>query len=219
MSLSSQPLLRDIHVAPGWRSQHHCLQTEAISISTAFWWAVDIWEDSAGSFPESITVRFAISFCSKVLLDHLKGQSPFLSISILVMTYLSKGTWNNTKKDMSQGLESRIQQELRVPKLYFCETWATKLPSVVIVQADIFMSRSWWEFYFSGHLTHCSVIYKVLIAWFQLHRKSPFLLQWTSIRGSWLSFKGTQIKTITILNVHLNQKTYKGVTQSIERKK
>ena len=29
----------------------------------------------------------------------------------------------------------------RVPKLYFFETWATKLPSVVIVQADIFMSR------------------------------------------------------------------------------
>ena len=105
----------------------------------------------------------------------------------------------------------------RVPKLYFCETWATKLPRVVIVQADIFMSRS-WEFYFSGHLTHCSVIYKVLIAWFQLHRKSPFLLQWTSIRGSWLSFKRTQVKTIITLNMHLNQKTHKGVTQSIERK-
>ena len=26
-------------------------------------------------------------------------------------------------------------------KLYFCETRATKLPRVVIVQADIFMSR------------------------------------------------------------------------------
>ena len=37
------------------------------------------------------------------------------------------------------------------------------------------------------------------------------------MRGSWLSFKGTQVKTIIILNVHLNQKTHKGVTQSIRR--
>ena len=31
-------------------------------------------------------------------------------------------------------------------------------------------------------------------------------------------FKGAQVKTIIILNVHLNQKTPKGVTQSIKRK-
>ena len=31
-------------------------------------------------------------------------------------------------------------------------------------------------------------------------------------------FKGAQVKTIIILNVHLNQKTHKGVTQSITRK-
>ena len=36
------------------------------------------------------------------LLDHLKGQSLFLSISDF--GDLSKATWNNTKKDMSQGL-------------------------------------------------------------------------------------------------------------------
>ena len=99
------------------------------------------------------------------LFDQLKGQSPFLSISILVMTYLSKATWNNTKKDLSQGLESCIHQELRVPKLSFCETWPTKWPSVVIVQADIFMSRSWWVLFFwpldplSCHLqsTYCLI--------------------------------------------------------------
>ena len=165
-----------------------------------------------------ITVRFSISFFSKITCwTTWRDKVHFSVFPILVMTHLSKATWNNTKKDTSLGLQSCIQQELRVSKLYFCETWATKLPRVVIVQADIFMSRS-WEFYFSGHLTHCSVIYKVLIAWFQLHRKSPFLLQWTSIRGSWLSFKRTQVKTIITLNMHLNQKTHKGVTQSIERK-
>ena len=36
------------------------------------------------------------------LLDHLKGQSLFLSISDF--GDLSKATWNNTKKDTSQGL-------------------------------------------------------------------------------------------------------------------
>ena len=57
------------------------------------------------------------------------------------MTHLIKATWINTKKNMSQGLLSCVQQELRVPKLYFCEKWVTKMPSVVIVQTDTFMSR------------------------------------------------------------------------------
>ena len=33
-----------------------------------------------------------------------------------------------------------------------------------------------------------------------------------------MSFKGTQVKTIITLNVHLIQKTHKGVTQRIKRK-
>ena len=44
-------------------------------------------------------------------------------------------------KTCFRGLWSCVQQKRRVPKLYFCETWTTKLLSVVIVQADIFMSR------------------------------------------------------------------------------
>ena len=53
------------------------------------------------------------------------------------MTHLSKVTWNNTKKDMSQDLS--CVQQFTVTKLYFCEKWATKSPSVV--QTDTFMSR------------------------------------------------------------------------------
>ena len=89
-----------------------------------------------------ITVRFSISFFSKITCwTTWRDKVHFSVFPILVMTHLSKATWNNTKKDTSLGLQSCIQQELRVSKLYFCETWATKLPSVVIVQADIFMSR------------------------------------------------------------------------------
>ena len=53
------------------------------------------------------------------------------------MTLLSKATW----KDMSLGFVVLYSAEAKGAKLYFCKKWTTKLPSVVIVQADIFMSR------------------------------------------------------------------------------
>lgn len=38
------------------------------------------------------------------------------------------------------------------------------------------------------------------------------------IRGSWLPFKGTQVKIIIILNIQLNQKTHEGVTKASNEK-
>ena len=79
--------------------------------------------------------------CIVPVLVHVLPKRALPVFWTLVTTHLSKATWNNAKKDMSQGLQSYVRQEARVPKLYFCDKLPTKLPSIVTFQADTFMSR------------------------------------------------------------------------------